>query len=110
MAIVVYDVALYTIDHIYNWGQCEWRKHLDSLSNIKYKNLNYNSTPDLQTVIDPINSWLDVEQEPLTVNSFPFVIYHQIDTQDTTNSKLIIHRTLNELVNDSAINNFNPDI
>lgn len=109
MAIVVYDVALYTSDHFYDWGQCEWRKYLNSLTNIKYKDLNYNGG-DLQGVIDSLNSWFDVDQEPLTINSFPFVIYHQIDTQDTTKTNLIVHRNLDDLKNDSAIINFNPNM
>lgn len=109
MAIVVYDVALYTKDHFYDWGQCEWRKHLNSLTNIKYKDLNYNGG-DIQSVVDSLNTWTDVIHEPLTIDSFPFVIYRQIDTQNTSESNLIIHTNLNDLKNDSAINNFNPNI
>lgn len=109
MAIVVYDVALYTTDHMYDWGQCEWRKYLNSLTNIKYKNLNYHSG-DKQGVVDALNTWFDVDHIPLTIDSFPFVIYNQIDTQDTTRAKLILHRTLDDLKNDTILSNFNPNM
>ena len=107
MAIIVYDVALYTTDHMYDWGQCEWRKYLNSLTNIKYRDLNYHSV-DLQQVVDPLNTWFDVDVEPLTADSFPFVIYRKLDTQDIGHTTLVLHRTLEELKNDTTLINFTP--
>lgn len=109
MAVIVFDVALYTSDHIYNWGQCECRKYLDDLTNIQYKNLNYNGA-NLEDVVFPLNTWLQPEEDPLTAESFPFVMYHQIDTKNTSYTKLIVHRTLESLLSDEVLKNFNPDL
>ena len=42
MSIIVFDFALVSADHIYNWGQCEMREYVNSLTNIPTKDLNYN--------------------------------------------------------------------
>lgn len=107
MAVIVFEFALVSADHIYNWGQCEMRQYVNSLTNTPTRDLNYNSA-NLEEVIAPFNSWLNVEDERLTVNSFPFVVYRKIDSKKTF-IELVVHRTLESLKADQFLIDYNRE-
>jgi len=107
MALVVFDLSLYTKDHINDWDKCEWRQYLNSLPNIQYKDLGYYGA-NLEDTVAPINTWLDADEELFTPESFPFVIYQLLDTTNTAGYRLVYHRTLESLKNDEVLKNYAP--
>jgi len=106
MALVVFDLSLYTKDHINDWDNCEWRQYLNDLPNIQYKDLGYFGV-NLEDVVAPINTWLDPDDEKFTPDSFPFVTYQLIDTNNTSQYKMVYHRTLESLKNDIILKDYN---
>lgn len=105
MAYTIFNVALYTKDFIEDWGQCPWRKYMRSLSNKNWVDLNYYSA-NLDEVVAPLNTWIDADEPPFTPNSFPFVLYHKKNTDNpSAQPKLVIIRSLDELYNDTLLQN-----
>lgn len=101
MANIIFDLCLYTSTTYGVLDDCEFRKYLKQ-NQIEFKDLNYFGT-DLEETIFPLNSWLSPEDEKLTVNSFPFVIYQILDTRTTGSSRIVLHRTLDSLKTDKNI-------
>ena len=109
MAVVIYDVALYSVTPNSKIYSCPWRQHLSSL-NVEWKDLNYTGSPtdNLQGVIDSLNSW-DLRDEPLTVDSYPFLVYQKADSSINGGfPTAIIRDTLQSLLDDEDLKNYEP--
>ena len=107
MAVVIFDVALYSRTPLKKITECEWRKYLNSIETIDYKDLNYGTVIDLEPVLEPLNSWIEKDEQQFTESSFPFVIYRKADSSiNGGNPILVIHRTLESLIEDKELGNY----
>lgn len=109
MRFKIHSAVLYTNEKDQETAdEHPWRIFLESLSNsndIAWAHLNYSS--NLEDAVSPLNTWLDADQEPLTVNSFPFFMYVKFNL-DNPNAryKVIVHKSLDELKSDQFILNY----
>lgn len=111
MAVVVYDVALYSTTSQSRLYACPWRQYLSSLK-VEWKDLNYggSTTDNLQAVTDAVNSWFGPNADGsflLSPESFPFLIYQKADS--TINGgfpKHTLHLTLESLLSDETLKNY----
>lgn len=107
MAVVIFDVALYSRTPRKKLTDCEWRKFLNSIDELEYKDLNYGTVTDLEPVLEPLNSWIDENEPRFVESSFPFVIYRKADSKiNGGNPVLVIHRTIESLLNDSDLRDY----
>jgi len=107
MAVVIFDVALYSRTPMKKITDCQWRKYLNTIDCIDYKDLNYGGVTNLEAVLDPLNTWIEDGSEPFTESSFPFLIYRKADSSiNGGNPVLVIHRTLESLMEDKDLGNY----
>jgi len=113
MAVVIYDVALYSITPASKQYSCPWRQYLSSL-NVEWIDLNYGGTTleNLQAVVDPVNSWFGPNPDGsflLSHESFPFLIYQKADSSINGGyPKHTVHLTLESLLADETFKNYEP--
>lgn len=109
MARVVFDIALYSITEQSKIATCEWRQHLNTCK-FSYKDLNYGTAPNINAVLEPLNSWIGDTAEPLTVSSFPFLVYQIADSQVNDGiPRVVFVRNILDLQADQKLNSYDPN-
>ncbi len=104
MAVVIFDVALYSRTQLKKIYLCPWRKILASNESLEWKDLNYGTVNDLAPVLEPLNTWIEKTDPPFTEESFPFLVYRRADSSvNGGNPFLVIHRDLESLENDKEL-------
>lgn len=109
MARVIFDIALYSVTEQSKIATCEWRDHLSSCK-FTYKDLNYGTAPNINAVLEPLNSWIGDTAEPLTSGSFPFLVYQIADSQVNGGiPRVVFVRDILELKSDEKLNSYDPN-
>jgi hypothetical protein len=109
MAYVIYDIALYSVTEQSKIISCPWRYHLSNCK-FKYKDLNYGTAPNINAVLEPLNSWIGDTGEPLTPGSFPFLIYQIADSQVNDGTPRTVYvRNIIDLQSDEKLNSYDPN-
>lgn len=109
MAYVVFDIALYSVTEQSKIISCPWRNHLSSCK-FSYKDLNYGTAPNINAVLEPLNSWINGSAEPLTPGSFPFLVYQIADSQVNDGiPRVVFVRNILDLQADQKLNSYDPN-
>lgn len=109
MAYVIYDIALYSVTEQSKIISCPWRNHLYGCK-FKFKDLNYGTAPNINAVLEPLNSWMKDDEEKLTPESFPFLIYIIADSQINDGFPRVVYvRNILDLQSDEKLNSYDPN-